>query len=103
MRELYLGALALLLAFGLGAAGMYALVNPRLAAERAKSASLVRAADALMAQRKVDQATLASLAKKNAVAARESASTRVRLQAAAASAAEWRDQPVPQEVQDALK
>lgn len=48
------------------------------------------------------QATSARLAREKAATARKEALARQRLEAALDRAPEWRDQPVPQEVQDAL-
>ena len=54
-------------------------------------------------QRKLDQATLARLAKKNAATARETARLRASLGAALAANRPWADAPVPKDIQDALR
>jgi hypothetical protein len=60
---------------------------------------LVRAAE----QRALDRATLDRLAKKNAATARETALAGAALQQAIKQNQEWGSQPVPKEVQDALR
>ena len=54
-------------------------------------------------QRALDQATLALAARKIASTARETASAQASLASASRQNRSWADQPVPKEVQDALK
>lgn len=65
----------------------------------ALNGALLRAAE----QRATDQATLDRLAKKNAATAREMARAQASLQRSLSANREWADQPVPKEVQDALR
>lgn len=66
-----------------------------------------KARDGLLAARAIDQATLTQLGEKKAAIARSGAVSRHALAAispaSAASAASYLDQPVPQEVLDAIK
>jgi hypothetical protein len=77
--------------------------SARIAAAEDANASLTQANVRLVAQRELDQATLTSLAAKRADLGRQSVRTHASLHAAAASAPDWASQPVPKEVQDALK
>ena len=85
-----------------GAWAMHHHDAKELDAIKADNASLVHAAEVAAAQAKIDDAVRASVATNKAVLARSHASAGHSLQAAAASAPAWADQPVPKEVQDAL-
>lgn len=102
MNTLYIAVGGALLALLIGAGLMYRHDAGALAAKDAQIGDLTERARTLDKQRTADAATLASLAKNNATAARKDASARASLSAATASAPEWRDSPVPKEVQDAL-
>lgn len=66
---------------------------------RTLNATILRASE----QRATDKATLDRLARKNAATAREMASAQASLQRSLSANREWADQPVPKEVQDALR
>jgi hypothetical protein len=83
-------------------AGLYWSLT-RKAAVEAERDSLVLAVKQAAKQRQADAALLARRAQENAVAARESASLRAQLDKALAAQPEWANQPVPQEVRDALE
>lgn len=70
---------------------------------KADNASLVQAQERVVAQGKIDGATVASLAQTKAVQARSNALVARRLSAATASSPTWAQTAVPQEVQDALR
>jgi hypothetical protein len=93
-------ACAILLA---GAGLMYHHEHPKIVAAQAERDAAVRAAASLVAQRAIDDATTASLARKKAEIGRSSASAGHRLAAAVASSPDWADQAVPAAVQEALK
>lgn len=95
-------AIAALL-FGLGAGTVYYWMADKLAGLRAERDVLSQALEQANRQRKADQAMLARRAAANAAAGRETASLRLRLDAALRVRREWSDQPVPPEVRDALK
>lgn len=74
-----------------------------LDAAKADNATLTQANTQLVAQRGIDQATLASLAQTKAVLAQSHATATASLAKAAAGAPSWAATVVPHEVQDALK
>jgi hypothetical protein len=88
---------------GLAAGTVWYTMNKRLASKaeeiRTLNGTILRAAE----QRTTDKATLDRLARKNAAMARETASARASLQRSLSANREWADQPVPKEVQDALR
>lgn len=71
----------------------------QIAQIRSLNGAILRASE----QRAVDRATLDRLAKKNAATARESALARASLQRSLTANPTWAAQPVPKEVQDALR
>lgn len=87
---------------GLGAAGSWRLMVPKLAAARAEVTALQEQARTAAEQRKTDKATMARLAAKNAAAQAAAASARASLRSALTAQPEWAAQPVPKEVRDAL-
>lgn len=88
---------------GAGAGVVYHHEHAKIVAAEAERDTAVRAAAGLVAQRAIDDATTASLARKKADLARYGASAGHRLAAAVASSPEWADQAVPAAVQEALK
>lgn len=95
----------LIIALALVAGGGYLVHRhyaPLLAAKALEAKEAGEARDALIKARKVDEASMAQLSAKKATIARSGASARASL-AAASSAQAYLDQPVPQEVLDALK
>lgn len=66
---------------------------------RTLNGTILRAAE----QRATDKATLDRLARANALAARQNASAKASLQRSVAANPTWASQPVPKEVQDALR
>lgn len=100
----YLLALVAALVLALGASGLLLKAQiKKNGAQAAQMQALTEAAERSAKQRKKDQALLARRAAENRAAALERASTQAALAAALAQNREWADQPVPQEVQDALK
>lgn len=96
---LALAALALLLA------GSCYLLKRSYAANGAQKLQITVLSDQIKSaqeQRKLDQATLALRAIEKSAIARKTAFTRASYATAAASSPEWAQQPVPQEVQNAL-
>ena len=83
----------------LAAVGFLGWDYHRARTELAQAQEAVKTAQAAL---KRLQATSALRGNLRAATARETASRAAALEAAAASAPEWRDTPVPQEVQDAL-
>ena len=102
MTRLTIYLAALMAAVAVGCALGWSVMHKKLAAKEAEVRSYQVQAEELARQRKTDMATLASLAKKNAAAARKSASARQELRAAAASAPQWANEELPKEVMDAL-
>ena len=100
--RLYALILAAALLYGLGAGTVYYLMTEKLAVMRADRARLVQAVTEAAKQRDRDQALLTRRAAANAAAARETASLRLRLDAALQARRDWAGQSVPQEVRDAL-
>lgn len=90
--------MAAILVLGLLLTGSAALLKR----EYGRNAVLVEAQKAAQEQRKRDGALLARRTAEKAATAREMASLRASLGAALAKNREWAEQPVPQEVQDAL-
>lgn len=72
-------------------------------AQATKITALEDVLEAAATQRKADQALLARRAREKAAIALEMASTRQQLDRALAANPDWANQPIPQEVQDALK
>lgn len=95
-------ALAAAVLAGLGAFGSWRYMTPKLAAAQAQVTALQEQVKTAAEQRKLDQATLARLAQKNAAQARAAASARASVRSALAAQPEWAAQPVPKEVRDAL-
>jgi hypothetical protein len=73
------------------------------AEHRVQIATLEEALEASSRARKRAEAALVLAARRNAATARERASTGASLAAAAASAPDWADQPVPEEVRRAIE
>lgn len=103
LKGLALWAAGALILVGLGAGMVWYAMADRLAAAKAEIRTLNSDLQRATEQRATDRATLASLAKKNAATARETASLRQRLDHSLFKNPEWAAQPVPKEVQDALR
>jgi hypothetical protein len=86
-----------------GAFAAYKFLAPRAAAVKDERDRLAQALDASEKQRKADAAVLTRRSAANAAAARESARKAEQLEDALERNRAWADQPVPKDVQDALR
>lgn len=104
MKTLLIDALIALAVAAAGAGICYRLMSGRLHAATARAEAAEERANGLAKARAADQASLTQLGQKKAAIARSGASARHSLAAASAPVAvEYLDQPVPQEVLDAIK
>lgn len=96
--------LAVVLGVALAGAGVtYKVMSGKVARAEAQRDSAVQALQTLQEQRKKDQAVLARRAAANAAAARAAAATKARLLAAVQVNQSWANEPLPKEIQDALR
>jgi hypothetical protein len=102
MTKYLIAALAVITLLLAGVSTLWYRSNVALVLSQAQVQEMTKAQERAQEALKRSQALSARLAREKAATARESALLRQSLEAALDRSPEWRDEPVPKEVQDAL-